>query len=362
MVVLALLATAAAVTAAPSALCSTALQVAPDLHCAPAIYGVALAPDAELAANLARYAHEAEGRFATHFDQPIAPYVVFSIPPAPPRQALNEAGFQTVLPWPAPQAIDASIRDRVTEQTRQFAVGMNLSADQTEQVIARALSQLPTPASLAAIDAGMMPHELGHLWTHKAFWNAPDNAEGEEAPRHYGSPAPDWLDEAAGILLEDAPTTDQRRAHFKTLMAGGFVPAVGAGIDAPFLLDLEGFLSREHPGLARAATGLDTARASGGVAVAFTPAGQTASGPPNGLETLFYIQTRAFTDFLIQTSGRQTIIADITAALSQRPLSQRALPQGQDFPDWLSVHGTAYGLPASLPALTTAWQTYATSL
>ncbi|GAA0384689.1 hypothetical protein GCM10009093_09530 [Brevundimonas terrae] len=331
-------------------LCTKALEVAPDLHCAPATYGVALAPSAEHAANLARNARDAEGRFATHFALPIAPYVVFSIPPVPPRQALNAAGFHTVLPWPAPQAIDGSIRERVTAQTREFAAGMNMSAEQTEQVIARALSQLPTPESLAAIDAGMMPHELGHLWTHQAFWSASDHAQDENTPRHYGSPAPDWLDEAAGILLEDAPTANQRRAHFKTLMAGGFVPAVGANDGAPFLLDLEGLLSRQHPGLDRAAPALVQARQSGGVAVSFTPASQTASGPPNGKETLFYIQIRAFADFLIQTSGRPTIIADITKAISQ----------GQTFENWLATQGPAHNLPASIPALQQAWAAYAT--
>lgn len=348
MVFLALLAT----TALTDPLCTKALEVAPELHCAPATYGVVLAPDAAHAATLAGYAMDAEARFATHFGQPIAPYVVFSIPPVPPRQALNGAGFQTVLPWPAPQAIDGSIRERVTAQTREFAAGMNLSPAQTEQVIARALSQLPTPASLAAIDAGMMPHELGHLWTHQAYWRASETSANQDTPRHYGSPAPDWLDEAAGILLEDAPTANQRREHFKTLMAGGFVPAVGPNDGAPFLLDLAGLLSREHPGLQRAAPGIEQAQKAGGVAVNFTPAGETSSGPPNGQETLFYIQIRAFTDFLIQTSARPTIIADIT----------KGLATGQSFEQWLANQGPTHGLPATIPALQQAWSRYASSL
>lgn len=348
MVFLALLAT----TALTDPLCTRALEVAPELHCAPAAYGVVLAPDAAHAATLAGYAMDAEARFATHFAQPIAPYVVFSIPPVPPRQALNAAGFHTVLPWPAPQAIDGSIRERVTAQTREFAAGMNLSPAQTEQVIARALSQLPTPASLAAIDAGMMPHELGHLWTHRAFWSHPETVAAQDTPRHYGSPAPDWLDEAAGILLEDAPTAYQRRKHFQTLMSGGFVPAVGPNEGAPFLLDLAGLLSREHPGLQRAAPGIEQAQKSGGVAVNFTPAGQAASGPPNGMETLFYIQIRAFADFLMQTSGHPAIIADITTAISQ----------GQSFENWLATQGHAHGLPATIPALQQAWSAYANAL
>lgn len=339
-------------TVASSPLCAKALEVAPELHCAPATYGVALSNDAVHAVTLAGYAQEAEQRFATHFNQPIAPYAVFSIPPVPPRQILNAAGFQTILPWPAPQAIDGSLRTKAEAQTREFAAGMNMNAEQTEQIIARALSQLPTPASLAAIDAGMMPHELGHLWTHKAFWSSPEHVPGEDTPRHYGSPAPDWLDEAAGILLEDAPTANQRREQFKTLMAGDFVPAVGPNEGAPFLLDLPGLLSREHPGLQRAAPGLEQARQTGGVAVNFTPAGQGRSGPPNGMETLFYIQIRAFSDFLMQASNRPTIIADITQGISQ----------GQSFENWLATQGQAHGLPATIPELQQAWTTYATSL
>nr|WP_313521150.1 hypothetical protein [Brevundimonas diminuta] len=220
-----------------------------------------------------------------------------------------------------------------------------MSPAQTQEVVARALSQIPDAKAQAVLDAAMVPHELGHLWFTAAFW--PERAAADAAPRHYGGPGPDWLDEAAAVILEDEPTAAQRRDHFRALMKGETVPAVGPINGRAILLDLPGLLAREHPGLARAVAVAPELAVKGGVGVSFTPAG---AGPrPAALERVFYIQTRVFADYLIRTSGRPAILAVIAQAMAD----------GRSFEDWLASDGAAHGLPSTLSALSAGWRDYA---
>ena len=346
MLALALLLTAT--TADP--LCARALSAMPELSCAVAGRGVALAETQEEAERLAGYARAGEVRFAARFGHVIAPYAVLSTSPAPDRAALRAAGFVHALPWPAPRAFDEAARHSIEQGTRRFAASQNMDPARTEEVVARALSQIPDARAQAALDAGMVPHELGHLWFTAVFW--PEHAEAEpDAPRHYGGPGPDWLDEAAAVVLEDDPTAAQRRDQFRALMKGETVPSVGPIDGRALLLDLPGLLSREHPGLARAIAAAPELLASGvGVGVSFTPAG---AGPrPAALDRVFYIQTRVFADYLIQTSGRPTILADIALALAA----------GRTFEAWLAAEGAALGLPPSTMELQKSWSDYAMSV
>ncbi|MFK0298250.1 hypothetical protein ACIQTU_03430 [Brevundimonas sp. NPDC090276] len=348
MLALALLLTSTAL----DPLCARALQAAPELSCAVAGRGVALAGTPEEAERLAGYAKAGEARFTARFGRDIAPYAVLSTPPAPDRAALRAAGFAHVLPWPAPRAFDEAARRSVEQGTRRFAASQNMSPAQTEEVVARALSQIPDAKAQAALDAGMVPHELGHLWFTAAFWPKRLETDANAAP-HYGGPGPDWLDEAAAVVLEDDPTAAQRRDQFRALMKGEVVPAVGPVEGRALLLDLPGLLSREHPGLARAvAAAPEVVSSSGGVGVgvSFTPAG--AGARPAALERVFYIQSRVFADYLIQTSGRPTILADIAAALAD----------GRSFEAWLANEGAARGLPPSLADLQRGWIDYARRL
>ncbi|MEN5170478.1 hypothetical protein ABE444_12980 [Brevundimonas pondensis] len=339
-------AASAALLHASDSLCARALGAAPDLSCAEAGHGVALAATPEEAQRLAGYARAGEARFTAQFGRDIAPYVVISTPPVPQRAALTAAGFTHVLPWPAPRAFDEAARRGVEQGTRRFAASQNMTPAQTEEVVARALSQIPDAKAQAALDAGMMPHELGHLWFTAAFWPQRPEADAD-APRHYGGPGPDWLDEAAAVVLEDDVTAAQRRDQFRALMRGETVPAVGPIDGRAMLLDLPGLLAREHPGLARAVAVAPEVAASGGVGVSFTPAG--AGARPAAMERVFYIQTRVFADYLMQRSGRPAILADIAQSLAS----------GRGFELWLSEQGAAHGLPTSILALQGEWQAYA---
>ena len=337
-------------TASPASPCESALRVAPGLACAAAGRGVALATAPEEAERLAAYARAGEARFDVQFGQPIAPYAVVLTPPAPDNAALRSAGFTHILPWPAPRAFDEAARRGLELGARRFAASQNMSAAQTEEVVARALSQIPDATSQAALDAGMVPHELGHLWFTAAFW--PDRSPPVgEAPRHYGGPGPDWLDEAAAIVMEDEPTAAMRRDQCRTLMRGETVPAIGPVEARGTLLDLPGLLAREHPGLTRAlTTAPEVIPPGGGVGVTFTPAG--AGVRPAAQERLFYIQTRVFADYLMQRSGNPAILADIAQALAG----------DGDFGGWLSSEGARHNLPSSISALQADWESFTSNL
>lgn len=350
MLALVLLLTSTAPSAVPDPMCARALRVAPALSCAAADHGVVLAASPAEAERLASYARAGEARFSTRFDRDIAPYVVVSTPPLPDGAALNAADFSHILPWPAPRAFDEAARRSVEQGARRFAASQNMSPAQTEEVVARALSQIPDAKAQAARDAGMVPHELGHLWFTAAFW--PERPETDTktdpgAPRHYGGPGPDWLDEAAAVVLEDDPTAAQRRDQFRALMKGETVPAVGPIDGRAVLLDLPGLLAREHPGLARAVAVAPELAVKGGVGVSFTPAG---AGPrPAALERVFYIQTRVFADYLIRTTDRPAILAEIAQAMAG----------GRSFEDWLASDAAAHDLPSTLSALSDDWRDYA---
>lgn len=59
----------------------------------------------------------------------------------------------------------------------------------------------------------------------------------------------------------------------------------------------------------------------------------------------FYIQARAFTDFLMENSGHPKIIGEIATALRG----------GGSFEQWLAANGERHRLPSSLAALTAEW-------
>ena len=63
------------------------------------------------------------------------------------------AGFTHVLPWPAPRAFDEAARRGVEQGTRRFAASQNMTPTQTDEVVARALSQIPDAKAQAALDA-----------------------------------------------------------------------------------------------------------------------------------------------------------------------------------------------------------------
>ena len=73
-----------------------------------------------------------------------------------------------------------------------------------------------------------------------------------------------------------------------------------------------------------------------------------ASGPDAPAMGMFYAQSLLFSDFLLDASGDPTILGTISTALAD----------GVGFADWLADSGALHDLPADIPTLQAAWDTW----
>lgn len=134
---------------------------------------------------------------------------------------------------------------------------------------------------------GLIRHELGHqVFLRRVL--PPGKRDS------YGSDAPDWLDEAAAIVMETPQMKDQRRVVARMLAAQGK------------LLPLGDFLAMPHP----------EAKSAGDRPASASPNGTFA--PQNPLQTLvFYSQCQVFTDFLISKTGEAAILRKLADTIGR---------------------------------------------
>ncbi|MFK8016490.1 MAG: hypothetical protein AB8G17_13745 [Gammaproteobacteria bacterium] len=253
---------------------------------------------------------------------------------------LEAAGYPVTLPWitaaDRARLQEQSVRQQVLEQTKTLPKALQ------EAALAQALATVDgqdADARANEIQAGALAHELGHLWFMSAF--QPPNGVGETG-HAYGGWAPDWLDETAAILLENATLTEQRRAHFFALGDADVIP-------------LEQFLSMEHPS-AQAAKRTDGLLASlinddeQGVSRAVVLTGQEAeeflrqSG--GDVATNFYAQAQVFSDFLISMTNSTRVYSSLTTHLSA----------GGSLARWLAEQGRDWNLPRDTEQLGRRWR------
>lgn len=247
-------------------------------------------------------------------------------------RSLRSAGARWVLPW-----IDAADRDGALERKIRAAITQQMpgmSQEAVDAAVARALASAAggEPGADTSIRSALR-HELGHKWLIADRW--PRFTEEESASRtdsHYGGPAPDWLDETAAVLMEDAAMTARRRDLFGAIRRGG---EPGERVVA-----LAEFVTMDHPLAARVRTQLDRKPGASVMIVTGEEARHLAAG-----SRAFYAQARVFADYLIERSGRPDVFAAIADAAAE----------DQDFATWLGRQGADYGLPATLPALERDW-------
>jgi hypothetical protein len=218
-----------------------------------------------------------------------------------------------------------------------------MTAEQKEAAIAAAIAQVGGRRSDRLLTSySAVAHELGHMWLIQAFWGE-RRAPGDRATGHYGGPAPDWLDEAAAIAMEDDMLTAPRRTHFREMVDGG-----AAGGIAP----LQSFFAMAHPlagvgALARS----DAAGRGDGTSQVMVLTGEEVQrrlgvGPQAGPN--FYAQSRVVADFLLDRSGNPRILAEIAQALAG----------GATIETWLASSGAANRLAPSLAGLESQWQAW----
>jgi hypothetical protein len=230
----------------------------------------------------------------------------------------------------------------------------------------------------SAQDAGVVAHELGHIWFRDWYDGGRPRQPGQ---RQYGSTAPDWLDETAAVLNENDYLTTQRRSGLADLLDA----------EGPRLRPLAEFLTMAHPtaNAARIAEQLNlppgsvrsdgairldpnnlppgfTRRPDGSIMFPGQPGAPGGPGAPpgGGMMTMtvpgkanpdalraglpFYIQARAFIDFLTEKTGNAKIMGEIATALRG----------GSSFEQWLAANGERHRLPSSMAGFTTAWEAW----
>lgn len=289
--------------------------------CAASGAGLVFGKSRDAVAKAASQAATGERNFQRYFGGPVEPYVILlGEEAAEATPHIQAAGYRLVFPWMTDAeklaAMQRSIRAALEQRLRQSGV----PESDIPGKIDGALSQLAMPSALQDEEDALLPHELGHTWFHDRYWR------GAHSGGHYGGPAPDWLDEAAGLLMEPEASVERRRLEFREALANGAAEA----------RDLKRFLAQAHPLAGR--TG-----ANGFVTV--SRAATDASGRPTVGPGQFYGQSRVFAEFLIARSGDERILAEIA----------KAIAAGETFEAWLAARGSAHGLGGSVTELNTAW-------
>ncbi|MDP9413489.1 MAG: hypothetical protein M3Q08_05225 [Pseudomonadota bacterium] len=280
--------------------------------------GVALAANHAAARALLAESRIGGQRFRDAFGREPARFVVFSYDDNSlgmvGREAARVLGFRAVLPLPSPALVE---RQRAEAMRRFQAASGGGAMPHTERRAGGLRAGEPRGENQVA-------HELGHMWYTAAFWPAASPPTTRPTPR-YGSPAPDWLDEAAAMLMENEAGARGYRQMFAD--GRGADPARAAAISPE--MPLAELTSMTHP------------------AMAAMPAG-VAAGPTQivtGRPSLFYAEVRVFTDYLVNRSGNPRILAAVSEGLRG----------GGTLDAWLAANGAKNRLPTSLAAIQADW-------
>lgn len=283
-------------------------------HCAAGTHGWVYGRDAGQVRTLAGDLAASAAAFVRHFARPPLRLAVLLDAPedigADDRARLLAAGAARVVDWPGLQAFQAA---------RQSAV----AADDPGSRLLDA-----NPVIAQAIWRNLTRHELGHVAFNLTYWPDLGRTSG-----HGHARSPDWLNEAAAMLLEADELVAQRRRMLRGMRADPAHPLPG----------LAGFLAMANP----ARPDAHAAPAAKGVSLVYrSPA--AAGDPATGAR--YYAQVQGWADFLVQTTAatRAGVLGSISARIAA----------GGGFEAWLADTGPAFGLPDNLPALERQWRAW----
>lgn len=340
---LAMSAAAAMADAAPDG-CTDAQRAAPAAACRATGIGVVLGPNADEVTRMAAHALAGEARFRRYFGAPPPRWALMLGGTRAQEAALRGIGIPRALPFPTGEQYAAAAQASIARGAEAQARAQGLTGAQLEAVVATARqrwAERNPPAKRAEREAGVVPHELGHLWLIERFWPGAAVDQGS----HYGGPGPDWLDETAAVLMEDDVLTASRRTQFAKGMADD--PALApTGVTRAALLDLRAFLTAPHPMAATQANLRNNLpRAASGVRIL---TGDEALRAARGA-VAFYLQARMFADWAIAVSGDEKVFGSIAIAMGR----------GERLEDWLRQHGRARKLGGSVDEVIANWQRWA---
>ena len=336
---------AATQPAPPRDRCAAAVAVVPGSDCAAATFGTALAPDPAEAQRLAGLMREGEVRFRRHFGLDPRPYSIIQGVKPGMLDAHRKAGLGRALPWLTYSEYEESALGSVRRGTETQAKAQNVPADRIPQVVEAAVAKWRGDNTLAKrheTEAGVVPHEIGHLWYAEQYWPGVFL----DTRGHYGGPGPDWMDETAAVLMESEAFGADRRKAFEGVYKATSASATFRNTTPSELLDLPLFLSREHPakGLQER---LKATAAPGATSEIRVLTGDEARQVATGAG-LFYLQARLFADYLIERTGNPAVFGEIGAAFGR----------GETMEQWLATRGPALRLGSTIPELTAGWRTW----
>jgi hypothetical protein len=234
------------------------------------------------------------------------------------EQALRKRGAQWVLVLPrGAGALPADLQARVRERLK----------DRSEADIANAMKQLEQQleglisANDGVLNRGLR-YRIAHAAIHAHYW---PKLGAHDA---YGTPAPDWIDEAVATLFDDAATAAGRRSQL-----------------ASSPVALSALQARAHP----AQPMLGRAGGSGEITVRRVDANDAAAlAQANPLQEAARLQAFAhsWAAYLIERDPRA--LASLYGAMAQ----------GQRFEAWLAAEGKSLQLASTALALEQDWHAW----
>lgn len=333
--------------AEPSDLCRRATPVL-SLSCVETGFGVALARDPARARELLNLAETGVTRFQQRFGTPTGLYAVYEPAGRPPTgaevTALRTAGFNNVLPWPAQEdrsaqieaALRKSVAERLAAQSPEAIEGATKKAlEGASRFIGRGASN--------QLEAGVVPHELGHQWYSHMFW--PNTVIDER--RHYGGPGPDWLDETAAVMMEEPTMFGDRIGQFAQQYQLYRNDPAKAPDAVRRMVDLPRFFHENHPAENEQRELIEKARKENGGRAPIIITGTVTKNINDGSGRIitFYLQCAVASQYFTERSGDPKVFARIGAAFGR----------GETIEQWLANAEPKGKLPRDLNALQTDW-------
>ena len=259
-------------------------------------YGVIFTINEEMASFLTKQLTQAASNFEEAFQSVVGKHYLFDGPAmeADFQTKLMNLGYEFGLPWPASfiyksELAQNKIDNLTDEKSHNYAIG----------------------------------HELGHLYLINEIYKGSNGS--------YGSIAPDWLDEAAALM--------HNNAYSKKALLSELRPEKS--------LSVHELIQKQHPlpNNSEIRKRVNEARQtgiSGAINVRI-------DNKKTATETrMFYMNVLSFIEFLRFKTGSYKVIGEIAGADEQ----------GIAFEKWLKKNGEKFGLPVTIDELDRLWVVY----